>query len=767
MRPLFWVKGITTTKRFAPALGAVSTSGGPARSADLGALPCECVREMLQLTSRYRSRWAQLPSSVICADAPSLDVLLETGAEAFAWRVLVILFNQGAQTYKFTADAAVSQQDAAHAFGGRLLPASACVAGCHQLGWCVSTAAPRASNSVGSSVASSALSVLSTLRGAPPAGRCRCFPEAVATPAGSCARVEYAEAPAADRASADAWAPPRLGVRHVGRALGGLGHVPLVAPSSAAVSFNYMPCPANCSSRGRCDLHGFCACDAGYWGLDCGLTRGADGAPVAWHAARPAHAAGVAARAPPAALAALAAAPAYARPAPRVYVYDLDVAWRVGPQLLGEHDFALTERLLASPHREADPLRADYFWLPGPNLRPREKLAYVRARWPHWNRTRAGAARHVLTLMSERGVGDTDLAPPIPEGAGLSRRLPNYAGGAARPPAPDLDAESPTRAWLALTLNGMADFRDAMRARAPRAGVRDRRPACHVCFRPGVDVVVPPPAASIDVPTCDELRAFSAEAGRAPARRERAPAPAAGTGGGGGAGAGAGARDVLFFWAGRVPPGAHRLNPMYEHEANVREQLLAHQNEPGFVIVNSLRAPTHTPGGRRLLAPHNATGGGAAGAAGGAPASVDVIAWMRRATFCWAPPGQRYGDARRHLLAAFLGCVPVLSVPDGHHTLEEVVPWREMALIVPPERLGELPAILRAVPPERLRAMRRALHCHRRMLWYASIYGACGLARGGTREDAFDALMRVLAARLPAAAHATAATRQSDECASD
>ena len=31
---------------------------------------------------------------------------------------------------------------------------------------------------------------------------------------------------------------------------------------------------------------------------------------------------------------------------------------------------ALAERLLASPYREADPSRADYFWLVGPNLRP-------------------------------------------------------------------------------------------------------------------------------------------------------------------------------------------------------------------------------------------------------------------------------------------------------------------------------------------------------------------------------------------------------------
>ena len=38
-----------------------------------------------------------------------------------------------------------------------------------------------------------------------------------------------------------------------------------------------------------------------------------------------------------------------------------------------------------------------------------------------------------------------------------------------------------------------------------------------------------------------------------------------------------------------------------------------------------------------------------------------------RPRFDWlqVPPGQRYGDARRHLAAAFLGCIPVFTVPDG------------------------------------------------------------------------------------------------------
>ena len=96
-----------------------------------------------------------------------------------------------------------------------------------------------------------------------------------------------------------------------------------------------------------------------------------------------------------------------------------------------------------------------------------------------------------------------------------------------------------------------------------------------------------------------------------------------------------------------------------------------------------------------------------------------------RSQFCWAPPGQRYGDARRHLLAAFHGCIPVLTVPHGHHTFEEALPWRQMALVVPPERLASLPSILRDVTPADARRMRDELRRQRQRLWYASIYGEC------------------------------------------
>eukprot|EP00966_Prymnesium_polylepis_P208256 4824046-Prymnesium_polylepis.1 len=160
---------------------------------------------------------------------------------------------------------------------------------------------------------------------------------------------------------------------------------------------------------------------------------------------------------------------------------------------------------------------------------------------------------------------------------------------------------------------------------------------------------------------------------------------------------------------------------MYVDAPNVRQLLLAHAREPRFVIVDSA-----APNASR----------------------VDGVQMMLRSTFCWAPPGQRYGDARRHLPAAFLGCIPVFSVPDGHHTLEEALPWARMSLSVSADELPRLPAILRAVEPRQIAAMRRALRAARHALWYSSMYGECRAEMGGALPDAFDTLMAILRSRL-------------------
>ena len=81
-----------------------------------------------------------------------------------------------------------------------------------------------------------------------------------------------------------------------------------------------------------------------------------------------------------------------------------------------------------------------------------------------------------------------------------------------------------------------------------------------------------------------------------------------------------------------------------------------------------------------------------------------------------------------------------------------------MSLSVPLERLAQLPELLGNVSRRSVRQMRDELYRWRRALWYGSIYGECGLGPDEPEarrapgppvpHDAFDGLMRVLAARL-------------------
>jgi hypothetical protein len=218
---------------------------------------------------------------------------------------------------------------------------------------------------------------------------------------------------------------------------------------------------------------------------------------------------------------------------------------------------------------------------------------------------------------------------------------------------------------------------------------------------------------------------------------------------------------MAFFWAGRVIPRAHRINPMYVGQPNAREVLYdSLRTAPGFYIVNSAPPPSPKPSPRSSAVPSTgskpmpvsahqmlATAPPVLTTAQHVLTPAQAAEAMRNATFCWVPPGQRYGDARRHLVASFVNCVPVFTVPNGEPTLAELVPWDALSLDVPVSALPQLPALLRAVGSRDLARMRRGLACARRFLWYASLYGACAEGLRGM-PDAFDGLMAVLAARL-------------------
>ena len=133
--------------------------------------------------------------------------------------------------------------------------------------------------------------------------------------------------------------------------------------------------PTSPRRRRRLQHYGYCHCDGGYWGLDCGmsvqrvnrlLTRTTK---------------------------------------PRIYMYEVPVALRrsCGPWRLSEE---LGDALLASDNLEPDPSKADYFWLYGcPNgdtIMP--MLGWIKQHLPHWNASvRAGVPRHVLAIGHEEG----------------------------------------------------------------------------------------------------------------------------------------------------------------------------------------------------------------------------------------------------------------------------------------------------------------------------------------------------------------------------
>ena len=226
-------------------------------------------------------------------------------------------------------------------------------------------------------------------------------------------------------------------------------------------------------------------------------------------------------------------------------------------------------RLLAHPARCADARRADYWWLMGPNNLAQlvDKLEWARRERPYWNASVAAAkrggggggdARHVAQLLTERGPGDVFPNAEL--------RLDRMAHSRFDP---ELNPVSPSRAWLVLSHNGMADLRDRGRNQG----------RCLNCFQPGKDVVIPFPPATIDVPSCATLRQVSLWS---PTRAARAAPPR---------------RDTLFFYAGRIHPSMRHATYLTYYEGpetrHVRADVLQHQEAPGFKIVNSYTPPKH------------------------------------------------------------------------------------------------------------------------------------------------------------------------------
>lgn len=144
---------------------------------------------------------------------------------------------------------------------------------------------------------------------------------------------------------------------------------------------------------------------------------------------------------------------------------------------------------------------------------------------------------------------------------------------------------------------------------------------------------------------------------------------------------------------------------------------------------------------RRALFSHNFTGPGVRVVAGRVKSIVDELF---NATFCISTTGAGFGS--RGTLAVVFGCIPVAVVDAVAEPFEDVLDWNSFGVRVPEAQLGNLLDILRAIPPEAVRAKQAALECVAEHYVWSSIHGALGV-EDGTR-DAFEVLMYALRNKL-------------------
>ncbi|KAK3265722.1 hypothetical protein CYMTET_25621 [Cymbomonas tetramitiformis] len=106
-------------------------------------------------------------------------------------------------------------------------------------------------------------------------------------------------------------------------------------------------CYGDCSLQGTCE-NGFCRCNPGYWGVDCGLSHDAQGGLLLYGKPEPAEV-----------------------PRPSFYIYDIPPMWTVFPRVEGfvkdklAMNYLFLELMLRSVHRTLDPKKADFFYAPG------------------------------------------------------------------------------------------------------------------------------------------------------------------------------------------------------------------------------------------------------------------------------------------------------------------------------------------------------------------------------------------------------------------
>ena len=166
------------------------------------------------------------------------------------------------------------------------------------------------------------------------------------------------------------------------------------------------------------------------------------------------------------------------------------------------------DRLLRSEFVEADPRRADLFWMYGcPNgdtVLP--AIRWVQRTYPYWNASvGARVPRHVWAIAHEEGYAE------------VWRYLVHWLRGDtgdhanARGTHDEIHPASFTRQLAVLQLSGRSDY-PAERMARPIRCVSSSAP-CYVCFQTGKDIMIPGHPGLIDYPdepTCARYRQLQA-----------------------------------------------------------------------------------------------------------------------------------------------------------------------------------------------------------------------------------------------------------------
>ena len=229
---------------------------------------------------------------------------------------------------------------------------------------------------------------------------------------------------------------------------------------------------------------------------------------------------------------------------------------------------------------------------------------------------------------------------------------------------------------------------------------------CESCFLPHIDIAVPT-AENACGPLCganrETLTRFAAW------REEEAPTSLAG------------AikyvsdwplRRTKMFWSGQVSRHAHsQPASSLDLKSDVSGRNLFYARwkaEPGYELYQSYDWDAD-----KAVKPYN----------------WSILEKMRDSTFCFSPLGHRGGDMDRYLPAILTGCIPVFFeyVYSGgrKHSitppLAGLINWQQIAVIITPEQVNDLDAILDGVHVLKKRA--HMWNVWRSMLW-SGFYGS-------------------------------------------